>query len=61
MFEKKFHVAWAQLDANGHMANTAYLAAVIDVRFMYFESQGFALGERINRGLSPVFVPATCA
>ena len=30
-FEMTFHVAWAHLDANGHMANTAYLDIAVGV------------------------------
>ena len=54
MFEKQFHVAWAHLDANGHMANTAYLDIVVDVRFMYFESCGFGPGEFRKHAIGPV-------
>ena len=54
MFERRFHVAWAHLDANGHMANTAYLDIVVDVRFMYFESCGFAPEEFRKRAIGPV-------
>ena len=53
-FEKNFQVSWAQLDANGHMANTSYLAAVVDVRFMYFESKGFAPGDWVKHRIGPV-------
>jgi len=35
-FERTFHVSWAQLDSNAHMANTAFLDMVVDVRFMFF-------------------------
>ena len=53
-FEQSFHVTWAHLDANGHMANTAYLDLVVDVRFMYFSSQGFPPAEFRRLGLGPV-------
>jgi acyl-CoA thioester hydrolase len=53
-FEKSFQVAWAHLDANGHMANTAYLDICVDVRFSYFSSQGFAPGEFARQRLGPV-------
>jgi acyl-CoA thioester hydrolase len=41
-YQKTFEIAWALLDANGHMANTGYMQLCIDSRFAYFESQGFA-------------------
>ena len=53
-FERSFHVAWAHLDANGHMANTAYINVCIDVRMMYFASQGFAASEFSRLRLGPV-------
>lgn len=54
MFDKKFQVAWAQLDANGHMANTAYLNVAVDVRFMYFASLGFTPAEFLRLRIGPV-------
>jgi acyl-CoA thioester hydrolase len=53
-FEKTFQVAWAHLDANGHMANTAYLDICVDVRFAYFASQGFGPGDFARLRLGPV-------
>ena len=53
-FERTLHVAWAHLDANGHMANTAYLDIVVDVRFMYFESCGFGPAEFRKHAIGPV-------
>lgn len=53
-FERTFHVAWAHLDANGHMANTAYLDIVVDVRFAYFASKGFPPDEFHRRRIGPV-------
>ena len=53
-FEKTFQVAWAHLDANGHMANTAYLDICVDVRFAYFASQGFPPGEFARLRFGPV-------
>jgi acyl-CoA thioester hydrolase len=53
-FERTLHVAWAHLDANGHMANTAYLDIVVDVRFMYFAERGFPPAEFHRLGIGPV-------
>lgn len=53
-FEKSFHVSWAHLDANGHMANTAYLDICVDVRFAYFASRGFAASEFAKQRFGPV-------
>jgi acyl-CoA thioester hydrolase len=53
-YEKTFEVSWAQLDANNHMANTAYLDICVDVRFSYFASQGFSPGEFATQRIGPV-------
>jgi acyl-CoA thioester hydrolase len=53
-FERTFHVAWAHLDANGHMANVAFLDVAVDVRFMYFESHGFPPGQWAKLRVGPV-------
>ena len=54
MFEKTFHVAWAMLDANAHMANTAYLDICVDIRMMYFASREFAASEFARLRIGPV-------
>jgi acyl-CoA thioester hydrolase len=54
IFERPFHVSWAHLDANGHMANTAYLDIVVDLRFMYFTERGFPPEEFARLRLGPV-------
>jgi acyl-CoA thioester hydrolase len=53
-FEKTFHVGWAHLDSNAHMANTAFLDVAVDVRFMYFASRGFPPGEWARLKVGPV-------
>ena len=35
-FSKTLYVGWGDLDANGHMRNTAYLDKAADVRMYYF-------------------------
>jgi acyl-CoA thioester hydrolase len=49
-----FQVSWAHLDANAHMANTAYMNVCIDVRMMFFDSQGFAASEFARLRVGPV-------
>lgn len=53
-FERTFHVGWAHLDSNGHMANVAFLDVAVDVRFMYFASRGFPPAEWAKLGVGPV-------
>lgn len=53
-FEHEFQIGWAHLDANGHMANTAFMALAIETRFLYFQSQGFTPAEFRSAGIGPV-------
>lgn len=53
-YEFNTHVSWSELDANGHMANTAYLDVVVDARFSYFTSKGFAPSEFAKLRIGPV-------
>lgn len=51
---RRFLVRWGDLDANGHMANTAYLDAAADVRMMTFEARGFSMREFETLQVGPV-------
>ena len=51
---KRLQVSWSDLDANGHMANTAYLAKAADVRMSFFEEHGFSWAEFVRAGIGPV-------
>ena len=53
-FAETFRVAWAHLDGNGHMANTAYMLLAIDCRFHYFASRGFAPTQFSRLRIGPV-------
>jgi acyl-CoA thioester hydrolase len=53
-FTTQHTVSWAQLDSNGHMANTAYLDTVVDTRFAYFASQGFPPSAFAKHHIGPV-------
>lgn len=53
-FERTFQVSWAQLDSNAHMANTAFLDLVVDVRFLYFAEMGFPPEAFAKQRIGPV-------
>lgn len=53
-FERTLSVSWMHLDGNGHMANTSYIAMVIDVRFMYYVTQGFTPADFARLRVGPV-------
>lgn len=45
---------WADMDANAHMANSAYLNKCVDARMGFFKAQGLALSEFAKRRIGPV-------
>jgi acyl-CoA thioester hydrolase len=47
-------VRWSDLDANGHLRNTAYSELATDARLAYFAEQGFALERFRDLGIGPV-------
>lgn len=58
-FERRFHVGWNDLDANRHMANTAYLAMAADVRIHHFAANGFAIADFARYQIGPVIKSET--
>ncbi len=49
-----FQAQWSDMDQNGHMRTTAYLAAAEDSRMQYFASHGFSMQEFTRLALGPV-------
>ena len=45
---------WGDMDANGHMANVAYLNKCVDARMSFFEQHAFPVSEFVKRRLGPV-------
>jgi acyl-CoA thioester hydrolase len=46
--------AWADMDANAHMANAAYLHKCVDARMSFFKQHGFPVTEFAKRKIGPV-------
>ena len=46
--------AWADMDANAHMANVAYLSKCVDARMSFFKQHGFPVAEFAKRRIGPV-------
>jgi acyl-CoA thioester hydrolase len=46
--------AWADMDANAHMANVAYLSKCVDARMSFFKQHGFPVTEFAKRRIGPV-------
>lgn len=56
IFEKTFHVGWANVDFNGHLGNTSFLDLAVDVRMFYFAENGFSVREFQRRRFGPVIL-----
>ncbi|MBM3358649.1 MAG: thioesterase [Betaproteobacteria bacterium] len=53
-YRQAFVVRWGDLDANGHMKNTAFLDVCVDTRFGYFASRGLKPAEFAKLRIGPV-------
>jgi acyl-CoA thioester hydrolase len=53
-FAVPFRAQWSDMDQNGHMRTTAYLAAAEDSRMQYFSSMGFSMDEFVRLAVGPV-------
>lgn len=56
VFSKRFEVRWADLDANRHLRNTAYLDYATHVRFAYLAENGFPSSRFGELGFGPVIL-----
>ena len=45
---------WGDMDANAHMANSAYLVKCVDSRMRFFTQNGFPASEFARRRIGPV-------
>jgi acyl-CoA thioester hydrolase len=54
LYALPYTVRWSDLDANGHMRNTAYVECAIQARFGYFSSKGFTFEEFRKQQFGPV-------
>ena len=54
MFQIKVVARWADMDQNGHLANSAFLDMAVDARMSFFAAQGFPAQEFARRKFGPV-------
>ena len=54
MYSKTLYAGWGDMDFNSHMANTAYLDKVADVRQQFFAEHGFPTSEFSRLRFGPV-------
>jgi acyl-CoA thioester hydrolase len=53
-FAVPFQAQWSDMDQNGHMRTTAYLAAAEDSRMQFFAAAGFSIQEFARLQIGPV-------
>ncbi len=56
IFEKTFHVGWANVDFNGHLGNTSFMDLAVDVRMFFFAENGFPIQEFQRQRFGPVIL-----
>lgn len=56
VFSRRFEVRWADLDANRHLRNTAYLDYATHVRFAFLTEKGFPPSRFGELGFGPVIL-----
>ena len=54
MYKKQFEIRWNDLDANRHLANSAYTNFMSHTRMSFFSEHGFSLEEINKRSIGPV-------
>lgn len=54
MYKKQFEIRWSDVDANGHLANSAYTNFMSHARMSFFAEQGFSMKEILKHGIGPV-------
>ncbi|MFD2517230.1 acyl-CoA thioesterase [Salinimicrobium flavum] len=54
MYKKEFEIRWSDIDANRHLANTAYVNFMSHTRMGFLMDNGFGQKEMARFGLGPV-------
>tara|TARA_R110002049_G_scaffold11079_2_gene53157 strand:- start:97 stop:576 length:480 start_codon:yes stop_codon:yes gene_type:complete len=54
MYKKQFEIRWSDVDANGHLANSAYTNFMSHTRMAFFLEFGFAMTEMKKENVGPV-------
>jgi acyl-CoA thioester hydrolase len=54
MFNKKFEIRWSDIDANRHLANSAYINFMSHTRMAYLMQNGFGQKDLAKHNIGPV-------
>jgi len=54
MFNKKFEIRWSDIDANRHLANSAYMNFMSHTRMAYLTQNGFGQKDLAKNNIGPI-------
>ncbi len=54
MYKKQFEIRWSDIDANAHLANSAYTNFMSHARMAFFAEFGFSLSKIKEHNIGPV-------
>lgn len=54
MYLKEFEIRWSDIDANRHLANSAYVNFMSHTRVGFFENHHFSLNNLVKQQIGPV-------
>jgi acyl-CoA thioester hydrolase len=54
MYQKQFEIRWSDIDANNHLANSAYTNFMSHTRMAFFAAYGFSMPEIKKHNIGPV-------
>ncbi|MGR7812939.1 acyl-CoA thioesterase [Lacinutrix undariae] len=54
MYKKQFEIRWSDVDANRHLANSAYVNFMSHTRVAFFDEFNFSLQTLLKHNVSPV-------
>ncbi len=54
MYKKEFEIRWSDIDANRHLANSAYINFMSHTRATFLQDHGFSLMALSKAGIGPV-------
>lgn len=54
MYKKQFEIRWSDVDANGHLANSAYTNFMSHTRMSFFNDFGFSMKDILKNDIGPV-------
>lgn len=54
MYKKEFEIRWSDVDANGHLANSAYINFMSHTRVGFLKESGLSIKKLLDYGIGPI-------